>query len=357
MEPMENTIRIIRSVERTHKNLGLPVVFAKLIDLADMGLLIVGERGRGKGAILDTIKQLRHRDVLEIARLTPAGLAKVAEKLEGKSYTVVNPDLSSLHNPYLKEAAINTLAHLLFDRRMPQSWTGMYSFSIQHCVISFIGAVQPRLLRELNKLNDWESMYKDRFLRLYLFYPFGTPEYRKDSPRVEPILIPQSSVDNVQIPAEIRTMDGYNRLKDAIKFQTSEGRCGMFADKLLQASAFLNCRDVVLKDDVYFLELFVPYLALEYWLSERETISEPFKLNANSYIMLFYLIENVEATRKQMMRHFSVSRATVMRALEPLKERNIVCGVYGEDVYHLNPEWHKRYIQPIIDFGRSIGVC
>jgi len=356
METLKNAIKIIKDVEMTHRNLGLSVVFCKLIDIADMGCLIVAERGRGKGAILSALEQLRHRDVLIIGRLTPAGLAKVASKLDGKNLTLINPDLTSLVTPYLKDAAINVIAHLLFDRRMPQSWTAQYSYSIEHCVISFFGGVQPRLLKELQGLQNWESMYKDRFIRFYIIYPFGTPEYKDKNPEVGEITIVNCPLESVSIPDEIRKDPKYNRLKEVIKFQTSEGRCGMYLDRLLRASAVLNERTVVLKDDLDFLELFIPYLELEFWLSERESLAEPFRINVSSYVMLFYLIENYEATRKELMKHFNVSKATVMRALEPLREKKIISGGFGGEAYYINPEWYKKYIQPIIDFGKAIGI-
>lgn len=353
---MENTISVIKQVELTHKNLGIPVVLSKLIDLSNLGMFIVAERGRGKGAILEAIKQLRHRETIEITRITPAGLVKIAEQLSNREITLINPDISSLYTPYLKETVINTLSHLIFDRRMPQSWTGQYAYKIENCTISFLAGVQPKLLRELNKMPDWESMYKDRFLRLCLIYPFGTPVYIKKYPQLKPIQILKSAREDVVIPDFITDDPEYRRLKQIMSFQTSEGRSGIYLDRLLQSSAYFNCREAVIKEDLEFLSIASIYFLLDYWLSDRASISESFKFDPSSYIMLFYLIQTVEASRKEMKQHFRVSQSSIMRALEPLKAKAIVTGVYGEDVYHLNPEWYNKYIKPIVEYGRQIGI-
>lgn len=356
MEPMENTITIIKDVERTHKNLGLPTAFCKVIDLANLGVLIVAERGKGKGAILDVIKQLRHRTVLEVSRLTPAGLVRVAEQLNNREFTIINPDLSALYTDYLKDAVINTLAHLLFDRKLPQSWTGQYSYKIENCTISFLSGVQPKLLRTINKLPYWESMYKDRFLRLCLIYPIGTPDYAKTYPNVREIFLPSSSPDKVHIPDSLKEKEAYKRLKTILQYQTSEGRSGLYLDKLLQASAFLNCRDVVINEDLEFLNLLSVYLLIDYWLSERDEIADSFKFDANSYILLFYFIEHMEAKSKELRQYFRVSQSTITRALQPLKQKGIVTGAFGEKTYYLDTKWFAKYIQPIIDYYKQIGV-
>ena len=158
-EAIQNTITIVKRVEKTHRNLGLPVVFAKMIDLSNLGLLIVAERGRGKGAILDCIKQLRHRKLMEVSKLTPAGLKKIADNLNDSEITFINPDISSLYTQYLKDAAINVLASLIYDHRLPQSWTDRYNYKIENCYLSFISGTQGKMLRALNKLPSWESMY------------------------------------------------------------------------------------------------------------------------------------------------------------------------------------------------------
>jgi len=333
------------------------VVISKMVDLSDLGLFIVGERGRGKGAVLNAVKQLRHRKLLDVRAVTPAGLAKIADELSGQEITFICPDITGLYTAYIKEAAINVLAFLISEHGIPQSWTGRYSYQVTDCTISFIAGVQPRMLRELSKLPDWESMYKDRFLRACLFYPFGTPKYTAANPVVGDIYLPTNfKPENVTITTNIKESESYQRLKTILMYQTSEGRCGQYLDRLLKASAFLNQRELVIKEDLEFFDMLAPYFLIDYWLSEREAIAAPLRFEPNAYSLLIYIIERGEVSRKEMRAHFKVSQSTISRAIEPLKEKHIIIGVYGEDKYHLNPEWYEKYILPLVEFGKKIDI-
>jgi len=359
---MENTIRIIETVEKTHKNLGLPTVFAKLIDAAYMGLFIVGHRGVGKGAILNSIEKLRHRDLVRITRITPAGLAKEASEWSGRRLTVINPDFSSFYTDYLKDAGINLISYLLSEHSVPKSWTAKYQYEITDCWISFLTSTQPRMLRRINALPQWESMYCDRFIRFHMLYPFGTPKYRKDYPQVPTLELELSNPEtDVVLPPKLKTTAEYNRLKTILWRQTSEGRAEMYLDRLLKAHAWLNNRDCVAPKDLKFLELFTPYLAIDYLLSDRETVSAPLRFNPDAYLVFFYLIEHEEATRKELKRYFMLIKekgkyTALSRALDPLRAKNLIEGVYGTPKYRINRKWKEVYLQPLLNFAKEHGL-
>lgn len=352
---------MIKRVEKTHKNLGLPVIFTKLIDLANMGCFLVGPRGVGKGAVLKCLEELRHRDVLEISRLTPAGLAKEAGKMSDRELTLVNLDFSTFYTDYLKDAGINLVSHLLTERRVPASWTAQYKYSIENCTVSFISAMQPQLLRRVNNLPQWESMYRDRFIRFIMIYPFGEPKWQPFYPEVPELEFELKDPEEVTVPKSIKRLEEYVRLKAAVWRQTSEGRAEMFTDRLLKAHAYLNNRHTVTESDVKMMSLFMPYLILDFLLSSREAVSAPLRFNPDAYLVLFYLIMKGEATRKDLKDYFMLqmekgSDALITRATEPLKARNLIEGVYGTPTYRINKEWDEKYLKPIREWAKEVGV-
>jgi hypothetical protein len=364
---VENSVALIKRVEKTHRNLGLPTLFAKVIDIANLGCFIVGERGRGKGAILNTIVKIRHRPVVKIARITPAGLARMADQLEGKELTLVNDDFSSLYTDYLKDAAINLIAHLITEKGLAESWTDKYRYSVKNCTISFLSATQPVLLRKINTLPNWESMYRDRFIRFLLLYPLGTPDYRKDYPEPGDFPIPDHKAEDVTIPKEIRQHKTYERLRLLIEKQTSEGRSMQYLDSLLKAHAWFNLRDTVVEKDLEILELMIPYLLLETLLSVRDDPAEPLRFIPSAYVLFFYLLEHGSASKRKIKEDLALSESirkqkrarnpiTVSYLMEPLLAKGLVRGVYGRDEYRVNPEWYEKYIMPIIKFHQEIGV-
>ena len=338
------------------------MVFAKLVDLSNMGLFISGHRATGKGATLNCVKLLRHRDVMEITRITPAGLAREAENMSNRSITIINPDFSSFYTQYLKDAGINLMSYLITEHGVPKSWTAKYSYDVTDCYISFLTSTQPAMLRRINGLPAWESMYRDRFLRFHMLYPFGTPKYVEGYPTVPTLTFELKNPEiDVAIPRSVRRRKGYIRLKAVLQRQTSEGRSGIYLNRLLKAHAFINNRDVVANKDVRFLGIFLPYLVLDYLLSTRQAVSAPLKFNPDAYLIFFYLIEHEKATRRQLKRYFMLIKqkgkgTALTRAIDPLLAGNLIEGVYGTPTYRVNRKWHARYMKPLLEWSREMGL-
>jgi len=354
MKALENTIKVVKSVERTHKNLGLPIIFTKLIDISNLGMFLCADRGKGKTTIVtDSMIALSHRDVLKVSILTWAGIAKMANEINERSLTIVNPDFSSFYTDYLKDVAVNLISNLLTEHAVRCS-TGKYVIEINNCYISFLSAIQPRMLSKITKISAWESMYKDRFIRFHLIYPLGTPIYTNqppDIPKIEYLNIDPSSVI---IPKSVKDLEDYKRLKFLISLQTSEGRCEDYTDRLLKASAWFNARDTVVDDDLKFLTLFFPYLLLDYLLSEREIISAPLEFNPNAYLLLSYIIEHGEAKRRELKEHFKVSWDTLKLATDKLLSLGLIKGEFTKPHYYINPKFDKLYLEPIRKFVEEI---
>lgn len=328
-------------------------MFAKLIDMSNLGLFLVAERGKGKTTVLDTVRDcLRHRDLMQVSIISYAGIAKMADEIDGKSITMINRDFSSFYTDYLKDVAVNLIASLITDK-VVKADTGKYHFHIDLEALSFLSATQPQMLEKLNHLPTWESMYRDRFIRYPILYWFGEPIYRKDPPRVSAItLIPD--IDTVSIPKNITEDRAYERMMAIIERQTSEGRCQQYTDRLLKAHAAFNERDIVLPADLEFIQLFAGNLLLDYLLSDRvEGVSRPLIFNSNSYILFFYLLERGEASKVQMRQEYNVSNVTITKNLNPLMARNLIKGTYGKDKYVINKEWIDRYAGPVRSWFRE----
>jgi len=354
---LENTIKLVTRVEKTHRNLGLPVLFTKLVDLSDLGLFICAGRGRGKTTVLKAVEALRHRDVSRINILTWAGIAKLESTFSDRSLTVVNYDFSSFYTDYLKDIGISLMANLITEHRV-EATTGRYKIEIQNCYLSFLSAAQPQMLRKLSKIPTWESMYKDRFLRLFMIYPFGTPRYTKDEPQVGTFTIGQAANDvgHIAIPRSVREDRAYERVKALIMRQTSEGRCEMYVERLLRAHAYFNNRDIVNANDLKVLELLAPYLLIDNLLSLRADVSSSLVLDANSYMIFDYLLERGAASRKQIREYFKVGQTTIVKNMDMLMSMRLVRGTYGADEFRIDPTWYTKYIIPIQKWAQETGV-
>jgi len=348
-------MKIIKAVEKTHKNLGIPTVFMKLLDIANMGGFIVADRGKGKTTVLMNVVKLRHRPVKIVTGLTYAGLAKISKEIDGQSVTLINKDFSSFYTEYLRDVGVNVIANLLTDHEV-HTVTGKYKLDISEAYISFLSATQPQMISRLNRTAAWESMYKDRFIRFYLFYPRGSPRYTKLEPNIPQIeMLNPDMFDEVTIPTSIKNSKEYKRIKAILERQTSEGRAGIYTDNLLKASAILNQRDVVTEGDVKFLNICSLYLVVDWLLSERRHgVSEPLVFNPDSYVLLFYIMEHQTTSKRKLKEEFKVSHQTINENMKPLIGKGIVKGTYGKDEYKLNPDFKKKYVDPVLEFYEVI---
>lgn len=332
-------------------------MFAKLIDMSDLGLFLVAERGKGKTAVIDTIRDyLRHRDLMQVSVISYAGLERMANELDGKSITIINRDFSSFYTEYLRDVAVNLIATLITDKAVKAD-TGRYHIDFAVKEISFLSATQPQLLEKLNHIASWESMYRDRFIRFPMLYWFGQPHYIKKYPQVSPVNILADSIDTVSIPVDITNEQAYKRMVNVLQKQTSEGRCKQYVDKLLKAHAAFNERDIVLKADLDFIELFSGNLILDYLLSDRPRgVSNPLIFNADSYLIFFYIIMNGNASKARMREYFNVSNLTIGKNLNPLLAKNLVKGTYGGDKYTISKNWMERYGAPVKNWFKEAGI-
>jgi len=354
---MENTLKVLKRVEKTHRNLGMPVVFLKIADLSNLGCFLIADRGRGKTTVLKCLEALRHRNVIKINILTWAGIASMAKLLNETETTVINYDFSSFYTDYLKDVGISLIANLITEHRVEAS-TARYHIKIDNCYLSFLSATQPQMIRKVNRLPAWESMYRDRFLRYFMLYHMGTPKYSESLPDIGSLTIGSAadSVDHVILPGSIREEPGYERLKAIILSQTSEGRCGMYTERMLKAHAYFNNRDTVTPTDLKFLELFAPNLILEGLLSVRERVSSPLILDDSSYLIFDYLVEHGAASRVLLRKHFSLKHAAIVRDMDLLMSIRLVRGVYGKDEFRVDPVWYAKYIMPIQEFYKEAGI-
>jgi len=327
-----------------------------MVDLCDLGLFLVGIRGKGKTTVLDTMRDcLSHRDIMEISILTYAGLNKMADTLSNRSVTLINRDFSSFYTDYLKDVAVNMISALITDHSI-RADTGKYHLKIDNCTISFLSATQPQMLERINRIPAWESMYRDRFIRYPMLYWFGVPKYRNDMPKVLPVeLIPD--INDVVITKSMKEKPEYVRMLTLVERQTSEGRCRQYLDGLLKASAAINGREIVAEKDLKFLQLFAGNLVMDYLLSDRQKgVSRSLVLNSDSYIIFERLLEKGGSSKTDMRREWSVSNVTMQKNLNPLMAKNLIKGSFGKDWYEINPVWIEKYAKPVYNWFEEAGI-
>jgi len=294
--------------------------------------------------------------------LTYAGLAKIADKLNDANATLINHDFNTIYTDYLKDVAVNIFAQLIYDHHVPEMVTGKYVLSISNCYISFLSGIQPQLYAKLSRSTSFESMYKDRFIRMFMIYPLGKPNGKKYPPKITPLNLDFMDVREpwklVTIPEYVLKNDLYERFRRIMTYHTSPGRAPDFTDRLLASSALIEGRDKVLYSDLKFLSLYIPYIYMEKWMSHRyRGASQPLQFDPDAYtvfeVILMYSRHGSVSVR-QLMEEFQMSRKTIMNNIKPLKANRLIRGFKSRTDYIPHPEWMEKYINPILDFMKII---
>jgi len=356
---LHQTINIIRQVERTHKNLSLPLILAKLIDFADLGALLLTFRGKGKGAILHTLSKppLQHRHVIRVGAITYKGLKKIADTLSNNTVTIINPDISVLYTEYLRDVAVNLFSQLIYDHEIPEMHTQQYDLHIKNAYISFLSGTQPKMYESLAQLPTFESMYKDRFIRIAMLNPLGTPDYKKYYPQIKEIKYEKLQWEITELPPRLTQTKEYKRVEEVLRYITSESRGRDYTERLVKASARLNNRLQVTESDIKFLNILTPYMTFEKWTSRRlRGVSEPLLFDADAYTLLLTVIEKKKVSRKELQTEFQVTQTTITKNIKPLMAKRIIVGKFGADEYRLHKQFYETYMKPIQDFIQFAGV-
>jgi len=356
---LPQTIMTTKQVEKTHKGLSFPLIFTKLCDFSDLGLMLIAPTDKGKSAILlSQAKQpLQHRTVLKVGVVTFKGLKKIADRLTDNKATIINHDLSRLYTDYLKDVVINVFSQLLYDHALDEMHSAQYDLEIHNAYISFLTGVQPQMYHSISKLATFESMYKTRFIRLFLFCPFGKPQYKKYHPHIKDITWESQAWDLTELKPEFYRNKDYQRLLHLLRWHISEGRGMDYLDRLLKASARYNNRLFVTESDIKYLTLLIPYLAMEKWTSKRMYgAAKPLVFDDDAYTLFYYITERQQVKKTDMRRDFQMSITTINNNLKPLIGVKLIKGKFGTTQFTLHPSFTNRYITPLQSFVEFCGV-
>ncbi len=379
---LQYAIQEIIAIERTHKNLGLPTIFAKFCDLSNLGLMITGPRGTGKTTVVRTIgaelPTLRHREYWNVGRLTPKGLGKAQSRFNKKSVSIYNLDFSSFSTEYLKDAALALFSSLIYDHEMVGETMGL-SLSIEACYCSFISTIQPNLYRKISETDQFEAQYKDRYLRYYMLYFYPILEDQKFKvPQIIPLphlvkRIPHIFEELPDIPISVKLSIEYKRFVQTLQTQTTPNRGREYAARLLKASALFNDREEVTVSDAKFLALYIPFLNIEFLLSERDNAAEPLKFDADAYTVFDYICTWGQVKPRQIEEHFQLRRTKHYEVDErkrklnktslrhdtmKLRAKDMIIGkrigVNSPPFFTVHPDYDFNYRIPVLRFLEKI---
>jgi hypothetical protein len=264
----ENSIKTIKQIERTHKGIGVPLLFANLCSLGNTSTFFIGEKAIGKGTIIKSVKPFDVDPKYDM-NMYSINILTLFNDFYNEGNGVNNikmmwrVDEWSVLKERHREMFLTLGSELITDHNyIHTSGAGVYAkmkLKMQNIVLVCLVGIQPfkfaRLLSGFESGENWTALTSDRFLKLCLINPLrsGTVETAPDYTFV-PKLNP---VDVIKIDSQMTIA------KMTFKGQVSDQRLETFAKRMLKAYCkYEGYETVTTRAEIEFNKLFGFYLEL-----------------------------------------------------------------------------------------------
>lgn len=317
---MENSIKMIKQIERTHSGCGIPMLFGNICNLANVSAFYIGEKAIGKGTVISNIKPIGVKPRFDM-NLNTLNLTTMFSKLGIKEdlangMVPENADSGvkdekmlwridewSTLQEYHRNLFLTIGAELITERRfyhVSGSPSKPIILRIDNCdLVCFIG-IQPRKYGTLMIKNEnWESLASDRFMKFCFVNPLRI-DTTKQKPEYD--FKPKLSINEiVPIKSQLTVM------KMTLHNQATEDRTISYARDLIRAYCkFEGYESVTLKAEIEFKQLFGFYLTLYDVMTYTESLEDTEHFNIGAIRLLSAICRYPNSTYKELINYFKV---------------------------------------------------
>lgn len=255
---MENSLKLIKQIESTHKGLGIPVLFGNIACLAKISVMYIGEVGMGKSTLISSIYPF---DVDKKFDLTfdAVTMQEMADRIgiaSNKNMLWRMKEWGTLTDHHRK-LFLTIGAKIITDHEYYHEMGSVKGIPIvidlkNVNLTAMIGITPLKFARMIQENENWASLASDRFIKFILYNPT-----RKDTITEAPHFDIYGEYHFTEIPIETSLM----LIQNLLRKQVSENRLITYCRALVRAYAIFEGRNTVTaQEELEFDELFRPYL-------------------------------------------------------------------------------------------------
>ena len=303
---MENSIKVMRDIEATHKGLGASILWGDIGFLGKISTMYIADKGKGKGTTISSIKTgLPENLDMIIDNLTMSELGNKNELQLCRDKTLVwRIKEWSTMSPYNRELFLTVGAKIITDREyyhyLGERKGGLpIIIDIKNTdLICFIGIQPFKMQRMMIENSNWESLASDRFLKWTMLNPLRHISYdfppQYEMPIIDETLLPD-------IPNEpMLIMKMLNK-------QISPERLPIFAQRLLRGYClFEGIKSPTVKDQLDIVRLFKPFISLYSQLIYAEDIESETKISVGSLRLFTEICSHNGISIEELEAYFSI---------------------------------------------------
>ena len=352
LERIENTQRLIKQVEKSHKGLGLATDFMLSAIFGKVGVIACGLKETGKSTTALACHEYLEKKLFSIkgcntlASFGREEMKVTQSNMSNNSVLWICEDLVHAGEMALE----NTLkiASALIDKGEIHYVTSQSFVAIGKCKLSFIGCATPDVLQGLFNTRAWQGNYSDRFFRYYVL-PFEDVTIEKGLPSWKLNPAPLFGADPLDVEVDVK-LDDYKKAVKLFNSQFNPKRAKLACDAWLSGHAILNGRMNVIQEDIDVLMLSFPNIRLEKWFAKRFRPSLPKIYNIDQLILFAYCLQNLyrlyEAnTVAEICEVLDISDKTARELLNSNGYLQAITLAHNKHAYQLDPETYQYFIK------------
>jgi hypothetical protein len=295
-------------VNKTHPGLGNLVVLETLVVKCHKLLLVISPAGCGKSRASQYVgKQATSSVVTD--RLSVAGLANMVEELNNFDGAVVIDDIAKTQTKYARISTITALAELVYSHFISSNMSKL-QFHIQNFNGSAIINIQPVILKEIVKSDEWEASIQDKAIRYYHLKRPLTPVDDLPKPKLS-WGIPLSEVET----PDMTTKQGQTVIEVA-KGQWGRARTLEHCSGLVRASASLDNRKKVNASDYKLVSEILLPLRYEQLVLEKKDFESSRELSDHRLALLTQMTTYGEFTIDNLSDDYHIAHSQAYKLMQ-----------------------------------------
>jgi len=305
---MENSIKMMKQIESTHRGLGISVLLGEIAFAGEISTIFLGEKGTGKGTTISAVKTFGleedHDMIIDNLTLTEMGNNNQLQHCYDTKMVWRIKEWSTM-NRWNRELFLTIGAKIITDREY-YHFIGMSKGSVPTVIdikntdlVCMVGIQPLKMSRMMRENENWESLASDRFIKWVMINAL-----RKESLDFIPDFELPEILDDKLIP-EFKT--DLKLTRNMLHNQISPERIPIFAKKLLTGYARLENNPVMtLRDELDFVKLFKPFIEIYPKFVYTRDISEESELAVGSLRLFTQIVKHDGITIDELQETFSV---------------------------------------------------
>lgn len=300
-------LQVEKDVNKTHAKLGGLYVACIIAIKAKKMMIPIAPIGTGKSRATQAVSE-QCADCAKYDRLSVAGLVFEEERFNGFQGVLMVDDIAKTQTSYARVATICTLAELVYSHYIVSSMQGSH-YEINNFFGSALVNIQPVLLRELVRSNEWEASIQDKTMRYYHLYRPTKPNPLPPNVKID------WGFDIKNVHDVIPQGKALKALFDVVGVQWGSTRLVEHTKDLLKACAALDKRNDVSIADINVLARIMKPLQYEQLVTDKLEFESDRRLDANRLAILTEYMSYGNFTLDQISEDYKLSMSQSYRIM------------------------------------------